>query len=123
MENLFRPGKWLVLFCGMFVLLWGVLQYVSNARLKEEATLVGNGIFTWSWPEGDYISKGDITDASVVQKNANDAVVKVKGKQTLGPQSTIASNPEVVDVEATLYFYKTSIDNKDYWMLGKVELP
>jgi hypothetical protein len=123
MENIFRPGKWFVLFCGMFIILWGVLQYVSNARLKEEATMIGAGIFTWSWPGGDFASKGQITDASVVQKNANDAVVKIKGKQSFGPESTIASNPEVVDVEATLYFYKTSIDNKDYWMLGKVELP
>jgi len=116
MENIFRPGKWLVLFCGVFVLLWGVLQYVSNARLKEEATQIGTGIFSWTWPDGAS-SKTQITDADVVQKNANDAVVKIKGKQTLA----LAANPVVEDVEATLYFYKTSIDNKDYWMLGKVE--
>lgn len=122
MENIFRPGKWLVLFCGVFLLLYGVLQYVSNARLKEEATMVGTGIFTWSWP-GEYESRAQITDADVVTKNANDAVVKIRGKQIMGSEATIASNPQTEDIEATLYFYKTSIDNKDYWMLGKVELP
>jgi hypothetical protein len=123
LENLFRPGKWLVLFCGLFILLWGVLQYVSNLRLKQEATQVAESVFTWVWPGDDYVSKAQITDAAVVQKNANDAVVKVKGKQTLGLASTIASNPEIVDLEATLYFYKKSIKNKDFWMLGKVEFP
>ncbi len=129
MENLFRPGKWLVLFCGVFVLLWGVLQYVSNARLKEEASIVGNDIFTWAWPGDNWKSQGKITDADVVQKSTNDAVVKIKGKQTLtafkpGRQLNEATGEsETVDCSATLSFYRMSEKNKDYWMLGKVEFP
>jgi hypothetical protein len=153
MENLFRPGKWLVLFCGVFVLLWGVLQYVSNARLKEEAEQVGQNLFTWSWPGDNWESVGNITDASVIQKTDKDAVVAVKGKQTLmfypdasemklvpvkseTGQAAANAKPrliwqapgkpehvETIDCSATLTFYRRSEHNKDYWVLGKVEFP
>ncbi len=144
MENLFRPGKWLVLFCGVFVLLWGVLQFVSNSRLKQEAEVVGKGLYTWSWPGDNWRSTADITDATVTQKTDHDAVVEIKGKQTLayypqassatlipaskdGPsQFIIAGKPdqtETVDFSATLTFYRMSEQNKDYWVLGKVDFP
>lgn len=128
MENLFRPGKWLVLFCGVFILLYGVLQYVSNTRLKQEATIVGATIFTWSWPGGNFESQAKITDANVVQKGSNDAVVKVKGTQVYkdlgGPENkVVAAKTETVDCSATLHFYRMSNKNKDYWVLGKVEIP
>lgn len=122
MEKLFRPGKWLVLFCGVFLLLYGVLQYVSNARLKEEASLLGKNIFTWTWRGVDWRSEAEITNADVVQKSANDAVVKIKGRQTL-LVSEDRTAPEVVDCSATLTLYRTSIKNRDYWVLGKVEFP
>lgn len=129
MENLFRPGKWLVLFCGVFVLLWAVLQYVSNQRLKEEASMTAERIFTWMWPGDNWQSKADIVTADVVQKGANDAVVKVKGKQTLTffqPGQSINESKgesETVECAATLSFYRMSVKNKDYWMLGKVDFP
>ena len=142
MENLFKPGKWLVLFCGVFVLLWGVLQYVSNARLKEEAQMVARDIFTWAWPRDNWRSRAEITDAAVVKKSENDAIVLVKGRQHLGympsgavdaaadagkkgesATANVASNDsgETVDCAAKLTFYRMSVKNKDYWMLGKVE--
>lgn len=128
MDNLFRPGKWLVLFCGVFLLLFGVLQYVSNARLKQEAMIVAERIFTWMWSGDNLESQAKITDADVVQKGANDAIVKVKGKQTLtsfAPGATFdrskPTSAETMECAATLHFYKMSMQNKDYWMLGKVE--
>ena len=134
MENFFKPGKWLVLFCGVFVLLWGVLQYVSNARLKQEAQIAGQDIFTWAWPGDNWNSRAEITDASVVKKSENDAVVLVKGRQYLSylPPGAASTAPnaaasggenETVDCSAKLTFYKMSVRNKDYWMLGKVEFP
>jgi hypothetical protein len=128
MENLFRPGKWLVLFCGLFVLLWAVLQYVSNQRLKLVAQEAANDVFTWNWP-GDWRSSGEITEASVLKKDDHDAVVKVKGHQVLTfltpgvkPDPT-SQKTETVDCSATLSFYRKSVNNKDYWVLGKVEFP
>lgn len=120
MEKLFRPGKWLVLFCGVFVLLWGVLQYVSNSRLKEEAEIIGASLFTWTWPGDDWSSRAEISSADVVSKTETGAVVKVTGKQTLNLSAGVT---ETADCAATLTFYKLSEKNKDYWVLGKVEFP
>lgn len=144
MENLFRPGKWLVLFCGVFILLWAVLQYVSNARLKEEAQLVGQRIFSWSWPGDNCQARTTITDTSVLRKTDRDAIVMVKGKQTVTyyepgqdkfrlmqdkqppglhyiAMTGAARHEETADCAAKLTFYRMSQQNKDYWVLGNVE--
>jgi hypothetical protein len=125
MENLFKPGKWLVLFCGLFVLLWGVLQYVSNARLKEEAERWGAIVFTWNWPGDQWSSRAEMTEASVLRKTDHDAVVRIKGKQylTAGVPGDKLTNSEAVDCAAVLTFYKRSVHDKDYWELGEVEFP
>jgi hypothetical protein len=123
MENLFRPGKWLVLFCGVFIVLFGALQFVSNARLKEEAQIVGAGIFTWNWPGDNWSSHARITEANVLHKGDKDAVVQVTGKQFLTGAATAGGKEETADCSATLTFYKRSHQNKDYWELGEVQFP
>lgn len=121
-NKIFSPGKWFVIFCGLFVLVWLGLQYVANMRLQEDAKIAANEVFTWDWPqigEQKWASKAEITDVSVVQKTDNDAIVKVKGKQQVvfisgdGPGQS-----EVVDCGATLNFYKKN----NQWQLGRVEL-
>lgn len=121
-NKIFSPGKWFVFFCAVFILVWLGLQFVANMRLQEEAKIAANEVFTWDWPRlGDekWASKAEITDVSVVQKTDKDAIVKVKGKQTIvfisgnGPGQS-----EVVDCGATLSFYRS----KNQWQLGRVEL-
>jgi hypothetical protein len=121
MENFFRPGKWFVLFCGVFVLIYAALQYVSNSRLKTEAQIVGSHIFTWKWPGSACLSQAEITDAQILRKTESDAVVQVKGKQSLLNDSAKGTANE--ECTAILTFYKRSIHNQDYWELGQVQFP
>lgn len=124
MENIFRPSKWFVLFCGVLVLVWAFLQLVSNLRVADEAKIQASKIYSWQWPEKNLKSSAEITDATVVRRTDTDAIVKVNGRQTL--QSMIAGTvqgvskeaSEVVDCSATLTFYRSS----NNWVLGKVEL-
>lgn len=119
MENLFRPGKWLVLFCGIFLLLYAALQYVANARLKQEAEILGGQIFNWQWPGDNWTSHAQVMSADIIRRTDKDAVVQVKAKQTL----QMAKQSETDDCTATLTFYKRSVQNKDYWQLGEVQFP
>ena len=121
MENLFRPGKWLVLFWGVFVLLFATLQYVSNMRLKQEAEMWAGRIFTWTWTPVNWASHVHIDDAKVISKNDHDAVVEVTGKQYSSFAPEAEKTPEEAsDCKVRLTFYKRSEHDKDYWELGQV---
>jgi hypothetical protein len=123
-EKLFRPSRWFVYFCGLLVLVWLALQSVSHARLSAEAKEEGTRLFTWKWSQLGANSQAAITEVKVLHKGEADAIVQIKGRQTLtvGGAGNKApdngGNREVVDCGATLSFYKSS--NK--WLLGKVEL-
>ncbi len=125
MEAIFRPSKWFVIFCGILVATWGILQYVSNLRLEREAEGVGARVFTWFWPGDNWLSEARITSASIERRTETDAIVKVKGKQVLTffargqDRNDKTARSETVDCSATLTFYRLS----NNWVLGKVELP
>lgn len=115
MDNVFRPGKWLVLFCGVFVLLWGALQFVSNSRLKQEAEVVGQHLFTWT-NQGDRMeSFASITDATILEKSDRDAVVQIKGQQTLAfyPPDTKAMPGTLNSQAATPGAAKADVQSKE----------
>src|SRR5438105_4906009 len=99
MENIFRPGKWFVLFCGVLVVVVVALRYVANADLLSEAKRVGFNIFTWYWPGDNWNSRAEITDAKVLEKGDYDAVVRVQGKQFL----TVGDNAKLADSQAQAF--------------------
>ena len=125
LEKLFS-WKVLVAFCALFIVTWILLQTVQNMRLENEAQMIGDRIFSWSWPDQNWNwqSRGEITEASILRKSDNDAVIKVTGKQIiteLQPGQTLdnsSGRSETVDCSATLTLYRKS--NK--WVLGRVEL-
>jgi hypothetical protein len=124
MENIFRPNKWFVMFCGLLVCVWLGLQLVATMRLADEAKLVGKHVFTWEWPAAGLYSSATIGKADVIRRSDTDAIVKVKGEQLLTSARQSADGKpgsersEVVECGATLTFYKSSND----WVLGRVEL-
>src|SRR6185437_12626394 len=121
MDNLFRPGKWLVLFCGVFVLLFATLQYVSNEVLRQTATDWAGRIFTWNWTPVNWASHIHIDNVKVISKNEHHAVVEVTGKQFASFAADGAKTPEEAsDCKVRLTFYKRSEHDKDYWELGQV---
>lgn len=121
----------LVGICGVFLLVWISLQFLSAMRLQEEAKLIAGDIYSWSWP-GDWQSTGEMTDAAIVRRTDNDAVVKVSGKQTLkfkgnnpGEKSidSASGRSETVDCSVTLTLYRQGTKQAGYkWVLGRVEL-
>lgn len=117
MEKLFRPNKWFVGFCGLLIVVFVSLQYVSRMRLQSLAEAWGNEVYTWDWPARNLHSRATMTKAEVIKKTESDAVVKVTGTQTLEESG---AKPQRSDTEcgAVLNFYKTNND----WVLGKVEL-
>jgi|SRR5215471_9453312 len=125
MESIFRPNKWFVLFCALLIVVWGGYQIVANMRIADEAKLIGHDMFTWDWPELGWSSRAQITDATVVRRSDTDAIVKIKGEQRMTSlrqatsESKESPQPSVVDLNATLTFYRLSND----WVLGRVELP
>lgn len=122
MEKVFS-WKVLVSFCAVFIVSWVLLQTVSSMRLESEAQLIGDTIFNWEWP-GECESKAEMTQAAIIKKGENDAVIKVSGKQILTtPEAgqSLDNSPgrsETVDCSATLTLYKKS----GKWVLGRVEL-
>jgi len=124
MENIFRPNKWFVGFCALLIIVWGGLQFVSNARLTDDARACAADLLTWEWPGRNWSSAAAISDASVVRRSDTDAIVRVKGTQilTVAPAGVQAdfknSKSDRVDFQATLTFYRASNE----WVLGKVEL-
>ncbi len=113
----------LVSFCAIFIVTWVALQAVSNMRVEAKAQLYGDHIFSWTWPDESLQSHGEITEASILKKSDNDAVVKISGKQLLtvrpGGDSldNSAEKTETVDCAATLTLYRKNND----WELGRVE--
>jgi hypothetical protein len=124
MEKFFHPNKWFVAFCALLVIVYGVLQWVMNMRIADEAKLAGQRIFSWSWDVKHWSSTAEITKADVVRRSGTDAIVKVRGRQVLteptseGGNQQAGSRSETVDCSATLTFYRAS----NNWVLGKVEL-
>lgn len=122
MEKIF---SWpvLVSFCAIFIVTWIALQTVSNMRLESEAQMLGSNIFSWNWPGENCQSRSEITEASIVKKTDNDAIVKISGKQTLTvhpPGDSLDNSPgrsETVDCSAVLTLYRQS----NHWVLGRVE--
>lgn len=127
MEKLFHPNKWFVAFCASLIAVFALLQFVVNMRLENLAKGWCSEIYTFDWPPLKLHSSVKVTDAHVVKRGENDAVVKVHGLQTLekievekiaGGAVAAASAPEVTKCGAQLTFYKQNND----WFLGKVEL-
>jgi hypothetical protein len=123
MEKLFS-WKVLVSFCAVFIVTWIMLQVVSNMRLESEAVMYGNAVFSWSWPGENWESRGDMTEASIIRKSDNDAVIKVSGKQQITASirgEALDNSPaqsQTVDCTAVLTLYR----NRGKWVLGRVEL-
>lgn len=120
MDRLFS-WKVLVSFCAVFIVTWIALQTVSNMRLETEAQMIGEGIFSWSWPGENWESTAQIKEASIIRKSDNDAVIKVSGKQqiTAGkPLDNSRTQSQTVDCSAVLTLYRKS----GKWVLGRVEL-
>ncbi|MBI4533982.1 MAG: hypothetical protein HY711_08535 [Candidatus Melainabacteria bacterium] len=124
MENIFRPSKWFVVFCGALVVVWAVLQLVSNLRVADEAKRQAREIFAWQWPGKNLVSSAEITEATVVRRTDTDAIVRVKGRQTIKTinagttEGVNKESTEAVDCGAILTFYRSS----NHWVLGKAEL-
>ncbi len=118
-DKIFRPNKWFVGFCGLLVVVWFVLQTVANMRISEYAKTLGANLFSWEWPSLDCKSQAEITDAKILRKSDADAIVEVKGRQTIMPDGKAAAGKaEVVDCDARLTFYKMN----NVWILGRVDL-
>jgi len=121
MDKFFIPNKWLVLFCAVFIAIVGTLQWVINSRLQATAKNYGDEIFSWVWLDRNVCAKADMTDAKVLHRSENDAVVQVSGEQTLGAfDGSLPCNLKnyTGPCQATLTFYR--LQNR--WELGKVEL-
>lgn len=131
----------LVSICAVFIVVWISLQAVTTMRLEAEASMIGDRIFSWSWPAENLQSRAEITEASIIHKGDNDAVVKVSGKQTLivssnsdsagkadeapgqekpgeKPLDLAGNRSETVECSAVLTLYRQS----GKWVLGRVEL-
>ena len=123
MDKIFS-WKVLVSFCAVFIVTWVLLQTVSTMRLESEAELIGSNIYSWNWPGANWQSQAEMTEASIIRKGDNDAVVKVSGKQKLTagkPAGVLDNSPprsETVDCSAVLTLYRKS----GKWVLGRVEL-
>ena len=123
MEKLFS-WKVLVSFCTVFVVSWIALQTVSNMRLEGEAELIGADIFCWNWPGENWQSRAQMTEASIISKSANDAVIKVSGKQQIIARppgkalDNLSGQSQTVDCSAILTLYRKS----NRWVLGRAEL-
>lgn len=115
MEKMFRPNRWFILFCALFLVVCGSYQLVGNLRLEETAKQAAADIFTWEWPVKHLKSQATITEISIVKKSDTDGIVKVKGQQTLMRRSD--NSHESVECNAVLTFYKKSGE----WILSKVE--
>lgn len=122
MDKIFS-WKVLVSFCAIFIVSWVALQTVQSMRLQEEAQVYASQIFDWEWP-GECRSQATFTEANIIKKSDNDAVIKVSGKQiitALQAAESLDNSPqrsETVDCAATLTLYKKSGN----WVLGRVEL-
>ncbi|HEY9679460.1 MAG TPA: hypothetical protein V6C76_15740 [Drouetiella sp.] len=117
MEKLFTPNKWFVGFCGILIVVFLSLQYVSRARLLDLAQAWAAEIYTYDWPGANLHSSAKMTKADLVKKTESDAVIKVSGKQSLDVTGAAPKHSET-ECGAQLTFYK----HNNEWVLGKVEL-
>lgn len=117
-------GWYFVGFCALFIVVYGTLKVVSNMRVQEECRELSASIFNWKWPGQNWESKAELTDVEVVSKGDNDAVVKIKAKQTATaykPGDEIDSTTgrsQTEECTATINLYKLN----DQWIIGSVEL-
>lgn len=120
MEKIFTPNKWFVLFCAVFIGIFASLQWVITTHLSSVAKTYGEDIYSWVWLERNLCSSADMTDAKILKRSENDAVVQVSGEQTLCPFDDKKPSDKGVKspCRATLTFYRLNND----WRLGKVEL-
>lgn len=122
MEKFFTPNKWFVGFCALLIMVVATLKIVGDMRLAEDASVFGEDVFTWEWPERGLSSRVTSMKGHVLKRDANEAVVEVSGHQivaNLGPDHKIEKETVIEpDVQATLTFYKRN----GKWELGKVEL-
>ena len=114
MENLLHPNKWFVAFCALFIIVFGLFQFVGILRLKDFGEEIGSEIYTFNWPEEKLRSTVRITDVQVVKKDDSDATLKIIGRQSL---DTGAKQTDC-DCTTVLKLYKQNND----WYLGNVEL-
>ncbi len=123
----------LVGICGVFLAVWVALQFLSTMRLQEEAKEIGVSVYSWNWPGENWQSSAEMTQAEIVHRSDNDAVVKVSGKQTLktsggeknsgNPLDISKQRSETVDCSVTLTLYRQGTGQAGYqWVLGRVEL-
>ncbi|MBX9571826.1 MAG: hypothetical protein K2X77_23235 [Candidatus Obscuribacterales bacterium] len=123
----------LVGICGVFLAVWVALQFLSTMRLQEEAKEIGVSVYSWNWPGENWQSSAEMTQAEIVHRTDNDAVVKVSGKQTLktsggeknsgNPLDISKQRSETVDCSVTLTLYRQGTGQAGYqWVLGRVEL-
>ncbi len=92
-------------------------------RLENEAELIGDTVFNWNWPGGEWASRAEMNQASIIRKTDNDAIIRVSGKQKLSMHDPVEAKghddkTETVDCSATLTLYRQS----GKWVLGRVEL-
>lgn len=129
MAKFFRGGKLLVAFFALFIIVWLILKMVSNERLQAESQLLAEDVFTWIWPDRGFRSSAKFWSAEILSRGEHEAVVKVKGKQTLtrlkallaAPEGSVdkeSGQSETVDCAARLHLY---LSNKK-WVLGSVEI-
>ncbi len=118
MEKIFTPNKWFVLFCGVLVIVWIVLQVVATLHLQALAREQAVQIFSWQWL-GFARSHALIEDAQLIKRSDTDAVVRVTAREMIVPDSAIVRMPKLsaVHCAALLTFYR--VDKN--WLLAKVE--
>lgn len=121
MESLFRPGKWFVLFCGLFILIWGIKQYLSDCVVKGYADEFANRVFNWRWQGSDWASQAKIVETRVLNHSDTDATVEVKGQQEL--KENHSTQLATADCRAILKLYKRSTGRGVIWELGEVQFP
>lgn len=120
MEKIFTPNKWFVLFCAVFIGIFASLNFVITTRLASEAKQYGVDIFSWVWLDKNLCATADMTDAKVLKRGENDAVVEVSGEQVVSPFEDNKPTDKGVknSCKAILTFYRFNND----WKLGRVEL-
>src|SRR5688572_6506125 len=125
------------------VVLGGVLvalQVVKSSHLEQVAVAEAEEIYSWVWPAGEapttsssggdsfaaalWSSRMKVKETNIVSRTDKDAVVKVKGVQTVAglkpgvnPVDNDKEHRETVECSATLTFYRRN----DRWELGRAE--
>jgi hypothetical protein len=118
-----------VLLCAILIVVWLALQEVTDERIKLEASTSVNRLYNWNWSRLGVRSSFKIEKVKILKKTNTDAIVEVRGKQTLmwstksenvSPHIKYFTSKSQLDEErgTILTFYKLS----NNWVLGQVEL-